>query len=310
MENRPKYSIVVPVFNSSSTINELVEQIITNVKHLNKTFELILVDDCSSDNSWEVMKTLKEKHEELKLIRLGNNFGQFAATFCGVEHALADIVITIDDDLQYPPSEIPKLISHFENNKQLLVYGVPKNKKHSLKTKLYGMVMQLVVYLTIFRFYMPKGFYYTGFRVFNKTKLWSDKINGIAQHFDIYALWHLNPKYIGFAHVDYSKRKKGKSGQTFRKKSNDAILNAMCTFRSPLQMMYNLFLIFLLLSAAPILLWIIPLEITIPKHSVFAFLFLFAAILCFNLYIIGVYLGRIYTLKRGYQDYFIIEKIN
>ena len=306
---KPTYSIVIPVFNSSSTLTELVEQIHNAINPLDKSFEIILVDDCSPDNSWNVMLELKKLYPVLTLIRLGNNFGQFAATFCGVEHAKADTVITIDDDLQYPPSEIPKLISYFENNNRLLVYGVPKNRKTNVKSKIYAFLMQLLVYLTVFKFYMPKGFYYTGFRVLNKDKLWRDDLNGMGQHFDIFALWHLHPKYIGFTYVYYQQRKKGKSGQTFRKKSNDAIMNLMCTFRSPLKIMYNLSLILLVLTLVSLTNIFVPIYKSIPKEIITSGFILLFAIAFLNFFVIGLYLGRIFSMKRGYKDYFVIEKL-
>ena len=311
MREHTKYSIVIPVFNSSKLIGELVDRCVRTMASLDEKFELILVDDCSDDESWVTMKELKQKHKELTLIKLSKNFGQFAATFCGVEHAKGDIIITIDDDLQYPPEEILNLIDYFKNNEQLLVYGVPKKKKYTALTKLYAWIMQLFVYLTVFRLYMPRGYYYTSFRIFNKGTLWSDDLKGKSKHFDIFALWHLAPKYIGFTYVNYKPRKRGKSGQTFRKKSNDAILNAMCTFRSPLQLMYtfSVVIVFLVVLLSVLSFCSVNVLEKISLNIAVILILIFIAAMFFSLFVIGVFLGRIFALKRGHRDYYIIEHI-
>lgn len=307
-----KYSLVIPVFNSSQWIHELVERCVNTLKSTGEKFEIILIDDCSQDESWENLKALKTNHEELTIIRLSKNFGQFAATYCGVENAQGSIVITIDDDLQYPPEEISNLLSYFENenNTELLVYGVPKNKKRTPITKFYALIMQLFVYLTVFRFYLPRGFYYTGFRIFNKEKLWSNDLNGNANHFDIYALWHLDPKFIGFTYVNHQKREKGKSGQTFRKKSSDAILNILCTFRSPLHLMSILAIILLFGSLLFFALDFCPVDFNLSKEIFTGIILFFMSITSFCLFVIGVYLSRLFSLKRGRKDYLVIEKIH
>lgn len=305
MTSEIKYSVVVPVFNSSATLSDLIHLINQEMNALSHPYEIILVDDDSTDDSWEKLKTIKKEITfPIHLIRLGKNSGQFSATFCGVEHAKGEIVITLDDDLQYHPKEIHALLRRLDTENQLLVYGVPKNKKFSWKTKLYFFMMQMVINFTTFKFYVPKGFYYTSFRAFSKKVLWNDNLIGRAQHFDIYAIWHLNPKFIGFEYVDHVPRKKGKSGQTFRKKSSDAILNTMCTFLSPLQAMLNLFWLFII---AAIILWVGNWQLTLLHVSIGILIMM--SILSVSLYIIGIYLGRLHALKRGYQDYFVIEKI-
>jgi len=100
---------------------------------LGKSFEVVFVDDCSFDKSWEVLSKLKKQFpEEMVAIRLSRNFGQHNAVFCGMEHAEGDLILTIDDDLQIPPEEIPKLIQTFNETDADLVYGYFGKKKHSI----------------------------------------------------------------------------------------------------------------------------------------------------------------------------------
>ena len=106
------YSIVVPVYNSEKMLDELYERIKTVfTTTIHQDFELILVDDGSRDNSFAVMKELRAKDKCVKIIQMAKNFGQHPAILCGFSYAKGDFVITMDDDLQHPPEELPKLIN-------------------------------------------------------------------------------------------------------------------------------------------------------------------------------------------------------
>ena len=107
----PLYSVVVPVYNSEHTLIELHERLAAVFdKTLHQPFELILVDDGSKDKSYEVMQQLRAADKRVRIIQMARNFGQHPALFCGFSHVKGDFVITMDDDLQHPPEEIPKLI--------------------------------------------------------------------------------------------------------------------------------------------------------------------------------------------------------
>jgi undecaprenyl-phosphate 4-deoxy-4-formamido-L-arabinose transferase len=224
MSSEIKYSIVVPIYNSSKAIAKLVKDV-SEIMFSNKlSFEIVLVDDSSKDDSWKVMKTLKETHPFLQLIRLGKNVGQFAATFAGATRAKGDIIITYDDDMQYPPSEIIKLINHFNISEQKWIYGVPIKRKLTLKNKVYSFFIHLLVKLTILKNYVPKKYFYSGFRIFEKPILNHKNINpNNTKYLDTFAIWILDPKYIGFYEVEHQRRKHNKSGQTFKKKFNDGL---------------------------------------------------------------------------------------
>jgi undecaprenyl-phosphate 4-deoxy-4-formamido-L-arabinose transferase len=129
----PEYSIVVPVYNSIHTLEELFLRTRAVFGTLGKSFEMVFVDDYSQDGSWEKLVSIRQKFPEFVVaIRLSRNYGQHNAVFCGLEHAIGQYMITIDDDLQVPPEEIPKLISCMEEKDADLVYGYFAHKKHSL----------------------------------------------------------------------------------------------------------------------------------------------------------------------------------
>lgn len=106
------YSVVVPVYNSEHTLTELYTRLEKVFREtVQEPFELILVDDGSKDRSYQIMEELRQKDPRVKIIQMARNFGQHPALLCGFSHAEGDFIITMDDDLQHPPEEIPKLIN-------------------------------------------------------------------------------------------------------------------------------------------------------------------------------------------------------
>jgi polyisoprenyl-phosphate glycosyltransferase len=127
-----KYSVVVPVYNSEASLEELCNGLKSVFNSIQEPFELVFVDDNSRDGSWQVLARLKEQNpEHITAIKLSRNFGQHNATFCGFGFARGEKIITIDDDLQTPPSEIVKLIAACDGQDADLVYGIYGHKKHA-----------------------------------------------------------------------------------------------------------------------------------------------------------------------------------
>lgn len=109
---KPEVSIVIPVYNEEENLPILVPQVIEVLRPLDKKFEIILVDDGSTDNSFDVIKGLCSKYLEIRYIKFGKNAGQTAAFDAGFKSALGDVVVTLDSDLQNDPQDIPKLLSY------------------------------------------------------------------------------------------------------------------------------------------------------------------------------------------------------
>ena len=130
--SQPVFSVVIPVFNSSLSLEELYSGLHSVFTDMGVIYEVILVDDDSDDNSWEVCSKLKEADpQHITAVRLSRNFGQHNATLCGMGFAKGEFVITMDDDLQMPPEEIPKLIARQKESGADLVYGIFGAKSHS-----------------------------------------------------------------------------------------------------------------------------------------------------------------------------------
>jgi len=125
------YSIVIPVFNSEQTLPELYKRLTEQFGKISQTYEIIFVDDCSIDGSWDVLQELHRKDNRVKIIHFIRNFGQHNATMSGFNYSNGDFLITLDDDLQHLPEEIPKLIAKI-NEGFSVVYGKyePNNPTH------------------------------------------------------------------------------------------------------------------------------------------------------------------------------------
>ena len=120
-----KYSIIIPVYNAELSLSELYQGLIKALMPLNMPFEIILVDDGSQDRSWDMMIKLAEKDQRVTAMQLLKNAGQGSATIAGMDIACGEFIVTMDDDLQHPPEELPKLIKSLELDERIdVVMGV------------------------------------------------------------------------------------------------------------------------------------------------------------------------------------------
>ena len=125
-------SVVVPVYNSAATLPQLLERLVRAIDSVTPDYEIILVDDGSRDDSWTVLQSLRARYgDRMVAIQLMRNYGQHNALMCGLAVARGEYVVTMDDDLQNPPEEIPKLLAHIRNRRLDLVYGCPSDRSHA-----------------------------------------------------------------------------------------------------------------------------------------------------------------------------------
>jgi polyisoprenyl-phosphate glycosyltransferase len=154
-------SIVIPAYRSRESLPFLVDGIETVLTAAISDFEIIVVDDCSPDDTWAVLSALKEAgHPRLRIVRLLKNSGQHNALLCGFSLARGDVVITMDDDLQNPPEEIPKLLTAINAGYDLVI-GSYDGKKHTPVRNFGGSLIDNVQ-RRIFK--LPEDFQLTSFR--------------------------------------------------------------------------------------------------------------------------------------------------
>jgi glycosyltransferase involved in cell wall biosynthesis len=127
----PEISIVIPVYNEAPNLGLLIEGIVEVMRPMGRPFELILVDDGSTDDSQGVLSAIKPENPEVRAIFLRRNFGQGAAMTAGFDHAKGKIVVTMDGDLQSDPEDIPHLVAKLEEGYDL-VTGWRQDRKDPL----------------------------------------------------------------------------------------------------------------------------------------------------------------------------------
>jgi glycosyltransferase involved in cell wall biosynthesis len=231
INSRPSgLSLVVPVYRSEAILPELVKRLESALSQIASDYELVLVNDCSPDRSWDVICQLADRRPWIHPINLMRNYGQHNALLCGIRAAQYDVIVTLDDDLQHPPEEIPKLLAKLGQGFDV-VYGTPEHEEHgvlrdlaSLATK---MALQNVMGAAIAR-------QVSAFRTFRAEVASAfSHYEGSFVSIDVLLTWGTNR--FAAVPVIHEPRKQGASGYTFRKLITHA-MNMMTGFTTlPLQ---------------------------------------------------------------------------
>ena len=148
MQGFDPVSIVVPVYNSEKSLPILLDRLRSVLGTERKAFEMILVDDGSRDDSWSIICDLAQRHPNVRGFRMLRNYGQHNALLCGIRAAKNPIIVTMDDDLQNPPEEIPNLLKQLDSGYDV-VYGTPANGSHGLWRDLASQITKIVLQNTM-----------------------------------------------------------------------------------------------------------------------------------------------------------------
>jgi len=199
-------SVVIPVYRSAKTLRTLVERLLAVLNETGSRFEIVFVEDGSPDESWDVLTDLQKAYpERLVTIQLMRNFGQHNALMCGFRHARGQLVVTMDDDLQHPPEEIPKLVQAIQADKLDLVYGCYDSKKHHSWRNL-GSALINVFYRLVFK----SSIIPTSFRIVRRELL--ECVFPYSLNFTyVDGLLAWNTQRIGRTAVEHRSRSEGKS---------------------------------------------------------------------------------------------------
>ncbi|MCX6247530.1 MAG: glycosyltransferase family 2 protein [Bacteroidetes bacterium] len=206
----PDYSIVVPVFNSCESLEELYHRIEKAMNGTGKSFEVLFIDDDSRDASWDKLQSLRERNpDHVTAIRLARNFGQHNATVCGIAQASGTFIFTMDDDLQHPPEEMPKLIAVMELGDADLVYGISDLKQHSVSRNLGSSAVKA----SSRHLFSSKG-NGSSFRLL-RSSLAKNLLNHQLNFIFIDELFNWYTNHIEFVQVEHHKRPYQKSTYTY-----------------------------------------------------------------------------------------------
>lgn len=141
---RAAVTVVIPVYNSEQGLEPLLDRLMPVLVELAGRSEVILVNDGSRDGSWQRITALSQVHGSLRGIQLSRNYGQHNAVLCGIRAATTEIVVTMDDDLQHPPEEIPTLLAKLDEGYDV-VYGTPRRAEHGLWRNLASRITKLIL---------------------------------------------------------------------------------------------------------------------------------------------------------------------
>ncbi|MEW6417915.1 MAG: glycosyltransferase family 2 protein [Nitrospirota bacterium] len=286
------FSVVIPVFNEEENISELYRRLTVQMERLG-TYEIIMVDDGSTDRSWELIRELHEEDPRLKGLSFSRNFGHHIAITAGIDHAKGDAVILMDGDLQDPPEEVSRLVEKFREGYDI-VYGIRKTRHDPLFKRLTSALFWFILR----RFSgvtMPAG--QTMLRVLSR------RVVDIMRQMREYARFiHGMMAWTGFkvttAEVSHSHRMKGKSKYNVAKLFRLAF-NAITSFSTiPLRLAVYIGIISSFLSLIAGIYFVyrkiiygIP---VLGYASIIVSVFFVGGIQLMVLGIFGEYLGRVY----------------
>jgi undecaprenyl-phosphate 4-deoxy-4-formamido-L-arabinose transferase len=289
----PSCSVVIPVYNSEGSVERVVDRVVDVLGGVTADFEVILVEDGSRDGSWAAVRRITAKHANARGIRLKRNYGQHNALLCGIRAVTKDVTVTIDDDLQHPPEEIPRLLEALGDGFDV-VYGRPRRQKHGLWRDLASTVTKIAL-----RSAMGAGTarHVSAFRAF-RTHLRDAFAEYRSPFLSIDVLLTWGTRRFGDVEVTHEDRPVGESNYTFGKLLTHA-LNMMTGFSTLPLRLASLVGFFFTLFGIGVLVYVLVRYLTIggvvPGFAFLASVIaIFSGAQLFALGIVGEYLARMH----------------
>lgn len=306
---KPFISIVSPIYGAENTVEELVSQIHKEISLITTEYEIILVDDCGPDKSWEKIKQLCEKDNRIVGLKLSRNFGQHYAITAGLDQSLGEWIVVLDCDLQDRPDQISKMY-----NKALegydVVQGRRENRKDSFFKKTFSTLFyKVLAYLSGY----SQDSTIANFGIYNKKVISSiTSMRESIRFFPTMVAW------VGFRktsiEIEHAERSEGKSSYTIGKLFNLALDIILAYSDKPLRIIIKLgmitslgsfiFLIYNLykyLSGQIVVLGYMSLIISI---------WFLSGLIMLMLGVVGLYVGKTFESTKNRPIYIIDKKIN
>jgi undecaprenyl-phosphate 4-deoxy-4-formamido-L-arabinose transferase len=301
-------SVVIPVYRAAQTLRELYGQLSITMPQVAPTFEIIFVEDCGGDESWSIITELAAADERVRGIRMSRNYGQHNAVLCGIRAARYDVIVTMDDDLQHPVSEIAPLLEALGPDVDV-VYGAPQNEQHGFLRDVASRLTKLALASAMGAETARNA---SAFRVF-RTRLREGFRDYRSPTVSIDVLLTWTTSRFAAIKVRHAPRSVGASGYSVSRLIRYAI--DMMTGFSTLPLRISGFIGFVLVLFGVSILAYVGINFLINGSVVPGFAFLASIIAIFSgaqlagLGIIGEYLARIYFRTMDRPTYLVTETV-
>ncbi len=303
----PEISVVIPVFNEEDNLPELGERLIRTLTAMGRSFEIIFVDDGSTDGSWELLSDLNDRYPlNIRALQFHRNFGQHQAIFAGFQAARGQVMVTLDADLQNPPEEIPRLVAKLDEGYDT-VGGWRENRRDSIFRRLPSLLVNTVMSRVTG---VKLRDYGCMLRAYRRSVV--DSINQCQESSSfIPALANLFSQRVAEIPVGHAERERGKSKYGIFKllRLNFDLMTGFSNLPIHLVGFMGVSIAFLGLLFGFML--IVRRIFVGPEvegvFTLFAILFVFVGLNTLGLALIGEYVGRIYREVRG-RPRFVIRK--
>ncbi|HBA52955.1 glycosyltransferase [Syntrophorhabdus aromaticivorans] len=306
MDNRPYLSVLIPLLNEQESLAELQERLHTTLEQIGKPYEIIYINDGSTDGTQQILEGFHARFPTVKVIEFNRNYGQHMALFAGFQNCRGEIIITIDGDLQNPPEEIPKLVRRMEEGYEV-VGTYRRNRQDSLFRKLASAIVNKITSKLVG---VKLRDYGCMLRAYGRPII--DNINMCTESSSfIPALANTFARKIVEIEVAHEERKRGTSKYSLFRllRLNFDLMTSFSLL--PIQFIGVLGVIIAALGLVFAIFLMARRMIVGPEvegtFTLFGILFFFIGIQIFALGVIGEYIGRIYQEVRR-RPRFIIKK--
>jgi polyisoprenyl-phosphate glycosyltransferase len=309
VENKPEISVVIPVYKAEGCLNELYRRLKKSLDTITSDFEIILVEDCGGDGSWEKICELSQKDHRVKGLQFSRNFGQHYGITAGLDHCDGNWVVVMDCDLQDQPEEIPKLYAKALEGFEI-VLARRAERQDSWPKKMSSRVFSIILNYLVDEKKDPAA---SDFGVYSRSVIESFcSMRESARVFSLFIQWLGFPSV--FVDVVHAPRYSGSTSYTFYKLTNLAVtaivshsnrpllftiklgfIMAFCSFVAACYFVVNYFLFSTSVSG-----W----------TSVIVSIYFLSGLLLMNAGILGMYIGRIYDEVKMRPLYVVSKKVN
>lgn len=306
MHETPQISIVSPVYRAENIVSKLVAEITATVSRMGLSYEIVLVDDRSPDNSWRVMQELTTQYKNLKCVRLSKNYGQHPAIIAGLAEAKGNWVVVMDCDLQDQPKEIVKLYSKAQEGFEIVLASRHNRQDSFIKKASSKLFSILYSYFTETKFDNSVA----NFGIYSKKVV--DEVVKVDDYIKSFPLF---VKLVGFrsttVDVEHAERDSGTSSYSFSKLISLAFNTIISFSNKPLKLFVKFGLLMSVLSFVVGLLIIYKYfsgEITVLGYSsLILSIWFLSGIMITCIGVVGIYIGKIFDQTKGRKPYIIDE---